>query len=125
MVTPKPHNDRSFRKDSSFHSQASIHGLVSSILLAVLFPDWLLPIEILLSFVEFCHSVGSESLPPPWTAARQASLSFTVSWSLLKLVSTDWRCHPAISSSVTPLLLLPSVFPSIKLFSKELVLHIR
>ena len=49
-----------------------------------------------------CHSVGSESLPPPWTAARQASLSFTISWSLLKLMSIESvmpsnhliLCHP-------------------------------
>ena len=38
----------------------------------------------------------------PWTAARWASLPFTVSQSLLRLMSTDWRCHPTISSTVTP-----------------------
>ena len=38
--------------------------------------------------------------------------------------SSQW-CHPTISSSVVPLLLLPSVFPSIRVFSNELVLHIR
>ena len=38
----------------------------------------------------------------PWTAARQASLSITNSWSLLKLMASDWWCHPTISSSVGP-----------------------
>ena len=61
----------------------------------------------------------------PWTAARQAPLSITNSWSLLKLMSID---------SVMPsnhlilchfLLLLPSIFPSIKVFSNESVFHIK
>ena len=38
----------------------------------------------------------------PWTAAHQASLSFTISWSLLKLMLLTWWCHPTISSSVAP-----------------------
>ena len=37
----------------------------------------------------------------PWTAAGQASLSFTNCWSLLKLMPLSWRCHPTVSSSVT------------------------
>ena len=61
----------------------------------------------------------------PWTAARQASLSFTISWSLLKLLSIElvmpsnhlFLCHP--------LLLLPSVFPSIRVFSNKSALPIR
>ena len=61
----------------------------------------------------------------PWTAARQASLSITNSQSLLKLMSIEsvmpsnhlFFCHP--------LLLLPSIFPRIRVFSKESVLHIR
>ena len=60
----------------------------------------------------------------PWTAAHQASLSITNSWSLLKLMSIQSvmpsnhliLCHP---------LLLPSVFPSIRVFSNESVLRIR
>ena len=39
-------------------------------------------------------------LETPWTAACQASMSFTISWSLLKLTSIESRCHPIISSSV-------------------------
>ena len=60
----------------------------------------------------------------PWTAACQASLSITNSWSLLKLMSIESvmpsnhliLCHP---------LLLPSIFPSIRVFSNESVLCIR
>ena len=56
------------------------------------------------------------------TAARQAFLFFTIYWSLLKLTSTE-SVMP--STLCRPLLLLPSVFPSIGVFSKESVLHIR
>ena len=69
----------------------------------------------------FSHSVVSDSL----TAAHQASLTFTISQSLLKLMSIESvmpsnhliLCHPH--------LLLPSIFPSIRVFSNELALHIR
>ena len=60
----------------------------------------------------------------PWTAARQASLSITNSQSLLKLVSIE----SVMSSNhliVCCLFLLPSIFPSIRVFSNESVLHIR
>ena len=49
----------------------------------------------------FSRSVMSNSVIP-WTAACQASLSFTISWSLLKLSPLSWWCHPTISSSVVP-----------------------
>ena len=42
-----------------------------------------------LSSLLFCRSVVSDSLQPPWTATRQVSLSFSVSWSLLKLISIE------------------------------------
>ena len=59
----------------------------------------------------------------PWATAWQASLSFTISWSLLKLLSVRPLNHFILYH---PLLLLPSIFPSIKrLFSNESVLHIR
>ena len=60
-----------------------------------------------------------------WTAAHQASLFITNSWSLLKLMSTKsvmQSNHPILCH---PLLLLPSIFPSIRVFSSESVLHIR
>ena len=61
----------------------------------------------------------------PWTAAHQASLSFTISWSLLKLVSIESVMSFNYLILFHPLLLLPSVFPSIKVFSSELTLRIR
>ena len=60
----------------------------------------------------------------PWTAACQASLSITVSLIFLKLLSME-SVMPLTSSSVDPLLLLLSVFPSISVFSSESALHIR
>ena len=74
------------------------------------------------SSVPFSHSVMSDS-GTPWTAVYQASLSITNSWSLLKLTSINSVmpsnhlifCHP----------LLPSIFPSIRVFSNESVLCIR
>ena len=71
----------------------------------------------------FSHSVVSD-LATPWTVARQASLPFTISLSLLKLMSIESvmpsnhliLCHPVP---------LPSIFPSISIFSNELAHHIR
>ena len=59
----------------------------------------------------------------PWTVACQASLSFTTSQSLNKFMSTEFWYYPTISSSVALLLLL-SIFPSIRVFSSELAFHI-
>ena len=61
----------------------------------------------------------------PWTAARQASRSFTNSWSLLKLMSIESVMPSNHLILCHPLLLLPSVFPSIRVFSNESVLPIR
>ena len=61
----------------------------------------------------------------PWTAACQASLSFTISQSLFQFMSTE---SVMLSNSLIfchLLLLLPSIFPSIRIFSSELALHIR
>ena len=70
------------------------------------------------------YSVVSDSATP-WTAAHQASLSFTNSRSLLKGMSIQ----PVMPSNhlilCCPLLLLPSVFPSIRVFSSRSVLRIR
>ena len=60
----------------------------------------------------------------PWTAACQASLFFTVSQSLLKLMSIEW-VMPSNHLILCCPLLMPSVFPSIRVFSSEWVLHIR
>ena len=61
----------------------------------------------------------------PWTAAHQASLSFTISWSLLKLVSIESVMPSNHLILCRPLLLLPSIFLSIRVFSNELALRIR
>ena len=76
------------------------------------------------SSVQFSNLVLSDSLQPPWTTARQASLSITNSQSPPKLMSIELvmpsnhliLCHP---------LLLPSIFPSIRVFSNESALCIR
>ena len=61
----------------------------------------------------------------PWTAACQASLSITNSQSLLKLMSVESMMPSNHLMLCFPLLLLPSIFPSIRVFSNESTLHIR
>ena len=61
----------------------------------------------------------------PWTAACQPSLSITISWSLLKLMSTESVIPSNHLILYCPLLLLPSIFPSFRVFSNESVLPIR
>ena len=61
----------------------------------------------------------------PWTAAHHASLSFTISRSLLKLMSIESVMPSNHLILCRPLLLLPSVFPSIRVFSNELTLLLR
>ena len=65
------------------------------------------------------------TLCDPWTAARQAPLSITISRSLLKLKSIQLVMASNHLILCHPLLLLPSIFPSIRVFSSESVLHIR
>ena len=60
----------------------------------------------------------------PWTAACQASLPFTISWSLLQFMSIESAMPSSHLILCRPLLLLPLMFPSIKVFSDESVLHI-
>ena len=78
-------------------------------------------------FEACCCSVAQSrlSLWAPWTAACQSSLSFTIPWSSLKLMSTEplmLSYHLVLCHS---LLLLPLIFPSIRVFSSELAVHIR
>ena len=61
----------------------------------------------------------------PRTAARQAFLSITLSWNLLKLMSTELVMPSNHLVLYHPLLLLPSMLPSIRVFSNESALHIR
>ena len=60
----------------------------------------------------------------PWTAAPQASLSFTISLTLLKLMSFESMMPSNSPILCHPLLLLPSIFPSIRVFSNELAICI-
>ena len=76
------------------------------------------------SSVQFIRSVVSDSLQPR-TIAHQASLSITNSQSLLKLMPTESVMPSNHLILCHPLLLLSSIFPSIRVFSNELVLRIR
>ena len=71
------------------------------------------------SVVKLCPA-----LLTPWTAARQASLSFTISQSLLKLMSIELMMSSNHLVLCRPLLLLPSIFPSIRIFFNESDLRI-
>ena len=73
----------------------------------------------------FQFSSVAHSCPTPWTVARQSSLSITNSRSLLKLMSVELVMSPNRLILCHPLLLLPSLFPQIRVFSNESVLHIR
>ena len=61
----------------------------------------------------------------PWTAGRQASLSFAISWHLFRLMSSDSVMSSNQLLLCHPLLLLPSIFPNSRVFSSELALRIR
>ena len=77
-----------------------------------------------ISSVQFSHSVMPDSATP-WTAARQASLSITNSRSLLKLMSVKLVMPSSHLILCHSLLLLPLIFPSIRVFSNESALRIR
>ena len=74
--------------------------------------------------VQFSRSVMSDSATP-WTAAHQASLSITNSHSLLKLMSIESVMPSSHLILCRPLLLLPPIPPSIRVFSNESTLHMR
>ena len=82
-------------------------------------------------FLLFLTFVEVQSLSPvqlfatPWTAAHQASLSFTISLNLLKLMSTELLMPSSHLVLCCPLLFLPSIFPNIRVFSNESPLRIR
>ena len=95
--------------------------------------SWVIPTTVLCkpqcsypltSLVHFSHSVGSNSATP-WTAAHQAFLSVASSQSLLNLMSIDSVMPSKHLILCQPLLLLPSIFFSIRVFSNKSILHIR
>ena len=74
--------------------------------------------------VQFSHSIVSNSLRPHGLQPRQASLSITNSWSLLRLMSIESVMSSNNLILCHPLLLLPSIFPSIRVCSNDSVLCI-
>ena len=96
------------------------------------FPSYPFTSKLHLSFIfaySFLSSVQSLScawlFAAPWTAACQGSLSITNSWSLLKVMSIELVMPSNHLISCCPLLLLPSIFPRISVFSNESALRIR
>ena len=81
--------------------------------------------RVLFSLVQFISVNQSCLFPTPWTAACQVSLSITNSWNLLKFMSIKSVMPSNHLICCRPLFLLPSIFPSIMVFSNESVLHIR
>ena len=79
----------------------------------------------MLAFVVFQSFSHVQPFATPWTTARQVSLSFTISQSLLKLMSIESVMPSNQLILYCPLLLLPSIFPSIRVFSNELAVCIR
>ena len=75
--------------------------------------------------VQFSSFSRVQLFVTPWTAARQASLSITNSWSLLKLMSIELVMPSNHLILYCPIFLLPSVFPSIRVFSNGSALRMR
>jgi len=101
----------------------------ASIIILCFFPS-----ELCLQITVRWHQLGFSSVQSlshvwlfatPWTAARQASLSITNSQSLLKLMSIESVTPSNHLILCHPLILLPSILPSIRVFSSESVLRIR
>ena len=72
-----------------------------------------------ISSVQFSRSVMSDTFGTPWTAARQASLSITNSWSYSNSCPLSQWCHPTISSSVVPFSSHPQSFPALGSFLRN------
>ena len=79
--------------------------------------------KVVIVVVQLLHRV--QLFATPWTAAHQAPPSSTISWSLLTFLSIESVMLTKHLILCRPLLLLPSIFPSIRVFSNESVLHIR
>ena len=93
---------------------------------AAAYSNLTLPTHILcLSFSQFSSVAQSCLFVTPWPAACQASLSITNTWSLLKLMSIESVMPSNNLLLCHLLLLLPSIFPSIRVFSNKSVRHIR
>ena len=105
-----------------FHSLSltGIQAVLTQILPFSSSPDISSQVLRLMTELCFCCSLSHVWLfATPWTATCQASLSFTISWSLLKLMSIELMMPSKYIILCCSLLLLPSVFPSIRVFSNE------
>ena len=78
-----------------------------------------------LGSVQFSHSVVSNYLRPHGLQQTRLPCPSPIPWACSDSCPSSWWCYLTISSSFCPLLLLPSIFPSIRVFSKESALHIR
>ena len=130
----RPLQVRLLDKSGSVTSQAYLPFLLLSVLCPPPSGEAALPIflfrwTLLSSFFWANNSVQSlnhvQFFATPWTAARQASLSITTSQSLPRLMSIEMLMPSNHLILWHPLLLLPSSFPNIRVFSNELALHIR
>ena len=97
----------------------SVHKATSTWLQTGFLPSWCHMTKVVQSLS--CVQL----LQPQWTTAGQASLSLTISQSLLKLMSIELMMPSNHLILCSPLLLLPSIFPSIRVFSNESALRIR
>ena len=105
------------------HEYCSCMFILLSVFLRIHSEEWDLGIKVCISSVQSLSHV--RLFVTPWTAARQASLSISNSRSLSKLMSTESVMPSNHLILRCPLLILPSIFPSIRVFSDESALRIR
>ena len=110
-----------FQKGKLLYIMRDIHWSLTSIFFPL--PGYLLPHTGSVKFSSVTSRV--QFLTTPWMAARQASLSITNSQRRLKLLSIKSVMPSNNLILCRPLLLLPSIFPNIRLFSNESALHIK
>ena len=94
----------------------------------VLDPVFSWPLLRILEGLLFCCSVANNNMSDSataWAGAHQASLSFTISWTLLKLMFIELVMPSNHLILCHPLCLLASIFPSIRIFSSESAIHIK
>ena len=118
-----PFTDKCRKAQRSFLTKVTQHTLTSATLINTTYycpyrQSWVQFSSVqLLSYIRLFVT--------PWAAAHQASLSITNSWSLRKLMSIESVMPSNHLILCRPLLLPPSIFPSIRVFSDESILHIR
>ena len=108
--------------DESYYCYSS---LLAFAIVSVLEFSYSIRYVVVITSIQFSHSVVSDSLLSHTLQHNQASLSITNSWSLLKLMSIESVMPSKHLILCHPLLLLPSIFPRIRVFFNESILHIR